>query len=221
MRPPCRDVRDGTRPIRQAGRAAHPRERSSDGDLRPLGQVELPAMPGDVAGCAGVPRERAARWVHLRMRQTCGKVGCCDASPNRHGHACHAREADHPVLRSVEPGRGVVLLCVIDEVAFESRVELPKPRTESLARAITCYADMTVCDEARRPAPHHDDHRRRAQERRVLRRTCSGCGWSRRRSTSTRPTPTTCTSATSGARPARSSPGSSSRAPRAAGRARG
>src|SRR5215218_10203932 len=23
-------------------------------------------------------------WVHLRMCQTCGHVGCCDNSPNRH-----------------------------------------------------------------------------------------------------------------------------------------
>ena len=69
-------------------------------------------------------------------------------------------------------------------------------------------------DEARGPPPHHDDHRRRPGATSTSTPTCSGCGSSRRPSTSTRPTPTTCTSATSRARPARSSPGSSSPAPR-------
>ena len=56
------------------------------------------------------------RWVHLRMCQECGKVGCCDSSPNKHATA-HAREAEHPILRSAEPGEEWSW-CVIDEVAF-------------------------------------------------------------------------------------------------------
>jgi len=42
-------------------------------------------------------------WVHLRMCMSCGKVGCCDNSPNRHATA-HARESGHPIIRSAEPG---------------------------------------------------------------------------------------------------------------------
>jgi len=42
-------------------------------------------------------------WVHLRLCLTCGHVGCCDSSPNRHATA-HAREASHPIVRSFEPG---------------------------------------------------------------------------------------------------------------------
>jgi uncharacterized UBP type Zn finger protein len=42
-------------------------------------------------------------WVHLRMCLSCGLVGCCDSSPNRHA-AAHATDAGHPVARSVEPG---------------------------------------------------------------------------------------------------------------------
>lgn len=41
------------------------------------------------------------RWVHLRLCMTCGQVGCCDSSPNRHASA-HAREAGHPVVQSYE-----------------------------------------------------------------------------------------------------------------------
>ena len=42
------------------------------------------------------------RWVHLRMCQQCGHVGCCDNSPNRHATA-HYHETAHPLIRSFEP----------------------------------------------------------------------------------------------------------------------
>jgi Na+/H+ antiporter len=42
-------------------------------------------------------------WVHLRMCLTCGHIGCCDSSPNRHATA-HYHSTDHPVIRSVELG---------------------------------------------------------------------------------------------------------------------
>lgn len=43
------------------------------------------------------------RWVHLRLCKTCGHVGCCDNSPNRHSTK-HYHETQHPVIRSFEPG---------------------------------------------------------------------------------------------------------------------
>jgi uncharacterized UBP type Zn finger protein len=43
------------------------------------------------------------RWVHLRMCMTCGHVGCCDASPNKHATQ-HFHETGHPIVRSFEPG---------------------------------------------------------------------------------------------------------------------
>ena len=42
-------------------------------------------------------------WVHLRLCLTCGHVGCCDSSPNRHATA-HWRGTGHPVVQSYEPG---------------------------------------------------------------------------------------------------------------------
>jgi len=42
-------------------------------------------------------------WVHLRLCRTCGHVGCCDSSPNRHATA-HFHETGHPLIRSAEPG---------------------------------------------------------------------------------------------------------------------
>ncbi len=43
------------------------------------------------------------RWVHLRICMSCGHVGCCDSSPNRHATA-HFHASGHPVVRSVQPG---------------------------------------------------------------------------------------------------------------------
>lgn len=57
------------------------------------------------------------RWVHLRVCQACGHVGCCDSSPNRHASA-HFREAEHPIVRSFEPGEEW-FFCFADDVAFE------------------------------------------------------------------------------------------------------
>ncbi len=52
-------------------------------------------------------------WVHLRACMTCGRVGCCDSSKNRHASR-HASEASHPIARSIEPGESW-MWCFIDE----------------------------------------------------------------------------------------------------------
>ncbi|MET0276533.1 MAG: UBP-type zinc finger domain-containing protein [Acidimicrobiia bacterium] len=57
------------------------------------------------------------RWVHLRMCMTCGHVGCCDNSPNRHATA-HAHASEHPLIQSFEPGE-TWWYCYLDDVAFE------------------------------------------------------------------------------------------------------
>ena len=55
-------------------------------------------------------------WVHLRMCMSCGKIGCCDSSPNRHASR-HASEVSHPIVRSAEPGEEWSW-CFVDEVGF-------------------------------------------------------------------------------------------------------
>jgi uncharacterized UBP type Zn finger protein len=42
-------------------------------------------------------------WVHLRLCLTCGYVGCCDSSRNRHATK-HYEATNHPLVRSIEPG---------------------------------------------------------------------------------------------------------------------
>jgi uncharacterized UBP type Zn finger protein len=54
-----------------------------------------------------------ASWMHLRTCQTCGATLCCDSSPNRHASK-HARESEHPVIASAQPGERW-LYCYVDE----------------------------------------------------------------------------------------------------------
>jgi uncharacterized UBP type Zn finger protein len=42
-------------------------------------------------------------WVNLRICLTCGHVGCCDASKNRHATR-HYHETAHPIIQSFQPG---------------------------------------------------------------------------------------------------------------------
>lgn len=72
--------------------------------------------PESVPGCEDCLRT-GDRWVHLRVCMTCGHVGCCDSSPNRHASK-HAGADAHPIVRSAEPGEEWYW-CYVDEVAFE------------------------------------------------------------------------------------------------------
>jgi uncharacterized UBP type Zn finger protein len=58
--------------------------------------------PDTTEGCEDCLRIGSG-WVHLRLCLSCGHVGCCDSSPNRHARA-HFREEGHPIVRSFEPG---------------------------------------------------------------------------------------------------------------------
>ena len=56
-------------------------------------------------------------WVHLRLCLTCGHVGCCDASPNKHATK-HFHTSQHPIIASFEPGEDW-LWCYVDELVVE------------------------------------------------------------------------------------------------------
>ncbi len=49
------------------------------------------------------------QWLHLRLCLTCGHVGCCDESPNRHATA-HFHSSGHPMIRSFEPGEDMAVV---------------------------------------------------------------------------------------------------------------
>jgi uncharacterized UBP type Zn finger protein len=57
-------------------------------------------------------------WVYLRLCLTCGYVGCCDNSKNKHATR-HFQRTDHPIIRSFERGE-TWGYCYKDESYFES-----------------------------------------------------------------------------------------------------
>jgi uncharacterized UBP type Zn finger protein len=67
-----------------------------------LDHIEITELPESVDGCADCLATGGV-WMHLRICLECGKVGCCDDSPNRHASA-HALSSEHPIIRSIEPG---------------------------------------------------------------------------------------------------------------------
>lgn len=64
-------------------------------------------------------------WVNLRLCMSCGHVGCCDSSPNRHATA-HFLSTSHPLIRSYEPGQDW-WWCYVDEMGFEVEGAPPAP----------------------------------------------------------------------------------------------
>jgi uncharacterized UBP type Zn finger protein len=78
-----------------------------------LDEVAVLQLPDEVAGCEDCLRI-GGKWLHLRICLTCGHVGCCDDSPNRHATA-HAHESEHPIVRSLEPGEDWSW-CYVDHV---------------------------------------------------------------------------------------------------------
>ena len=56
-------------------------------------------------------------WVHLRLCLTCGHVGCCDSSPNKHATK-HYQHTKHAIVRSAEPGENWAW-CYPDQLMME------------------------------------------------------------------------------------------------------
>jgi uncharacterized UBP type Zn finger protein len=90
-----------------------------------LDSVELTELPEEVDGCpqclaTGDP------WCHLRICLTCGQVGCCDSSPNKHASR-HAAAESHPIMRSIQPGEDWSW-CFVDELALRIPQGSGEPR---------------------------------------------------------------------------------------------
>ena len=60
------------------------------------------------------------RWVHLRLCQECGHVGCCDNSVGKHATK-HFHATKHPIMKSFEPGEDWSW-CYVDELFIEPAV---------------------------------------------------------------------------------------------------
>ena len=75
-----------------------------------------PQPPKTPEGCEECLK-MGSGWVHLRLCLSCGHVGCCDSSPNRHATK-HFHQTKHPVMTSLEPDERWAW-CFVDEEAVD------------------------------------------------------------------------------------------------------
>ncbi len=61
--------------------------------------------------------KRGDVWLHLRLCRTCGHVGCCDSSKNKHATK-HYHRTKHPIIEGYDPPEGWGW-CYVDEVMFD------------------------------------------------------------------------------------------------------
>jgi uncharacterized UBP type Zn finger protein len=57
-------------------------------------------------------------WVHLRLCEICGHVGCCDSSKNKHATK-HFHATNHAIIKSFERGEDWGY-CYPDELFFDT-----------------------------------------------------------------------------------------------------
>jgi len=98
--------------------------------LEKLESPRRPPVEPASEGCAEC-LAMGSDWVHLRLCMTCGHVGCCDSSPNRHATE-HAHATRHPVIKSFEPGEDWAY-CYPDDLLLGA---IPTFRMESPAQHI-------------------------------------------------------------------------------------
>lgn len=108
-------------------------KKDSSGAVRIASRIQAAVETGeiDVKGCAHiqtiqdvVPSADGCKdclrmgdeWVNLRLCLTCGYVGCCDNSKNKHATR-HHHDTLHPMIVSYEEGEKW-LWCYVDEVGI-------------------------------------------------------------------------------------------------------
>jgi hypothetical protein len=66
--------------------------------------------------------EMGDSWMHLRLCMSCGQVGCCDDSKNKHATR-HFHTTHHPIIMSYERGEEWGW-CYVEQGFFESLPEV-------------------------------------------------------------------------------------------------
>lgn len=62
-------------------------------------------------------RKSGDTWHHLRLCMTCGQVGCCDSSKNKHATK-HFHQTQHPIIKSFQPDEDWGW-CYVDELMLD------------------------------------------------------------------------------------------------------
>lgn len=85
-----------------------------------FGEIRSNVKPRTVAGCEECLK-MGDTWVHLRLCMTCGHVGCCDSSKNKHATR-HYHDNGHPIIKSFQPDEEWGY-CYPDDLVFDSLME--------------------------------------------------------------------------------------------------
>ncbi|HEX2169793.1 MAG TPA: UBP-type zinc finger domain-containing protein [Nitrososphaera sp.] len=88
--------------------------KQTDPHLKEVNQNIEPKTPDGCEECL----QMGSDWVHLRLCLSCGHVGCCDNSPNKHATK-HFKSTKHPIIRSFEPGE-TWEWCYVDSILISS-----------------------------------------------------------------------------------------------------
>ncbi|BCJ56932.1 hypothetical protein Jiend_03540 [Micromonospora endophytica] len=108
-----------------------------------------PGVPPSGTGCADcAAAEPPGWWFHLRRCAQCGRVGCCDSSPNQHASA-HAAATGHRFARSFEPGEEW-FWDYTDELLYEQGPALAPPDHRPVDQGAPAPADRVPVDWKRR-----------------------------------------------------------------------
>ena len=88
--------------------------KQTDPHFKEVNQNIEPKTPDGCEECL----QMGSDWVHLRLCLSCGHVGCCDNSPNKHATK-HFKSTKHPIIRSFEPGE-TWEWCYVDNILIGS-----------------------------------------------------------------------------------------------------
>ncbi|MEN9341782.1 MAG: hypothetical protein RIQ54_38 [Candidatus Parcubacteria bacterium] len=72
-------------------------------------QSVTPTPPDGCGDCLAI----GDTWVALRLCLTCGHVGCCDSSKNKHATA-HFSKTGHPIMQAYREGSQQWKWCYVD-----------------------------------------------------------------------------------------------------------
>jgi len=78
--------------------------------------IEVQDVTPSAGGCEDCLKT-GDKWVHLRLCLTCGHVGCCDDSKNKHATK-HYHRTKHPMIASYQPDEDWIW-CYVDEVGVD------------------------------------------------------------------------------------------------------
>lgn len=94
--------------------------------LEQLADAERERVKPSGRGCKEC-LEAGDEWVHLRLCMSCGHVGCCDDSANKHATK-HFHATRHPTIKSFEPGEDWAY-CYVDDLMVDGFAGLPGEST--------------------------------------------------------------------------------------------